>query len=135
MITHDTAATTEAVVKRFKEMDAPCILVSPSMATGWDFPGDECRWQIIVKLPYPDMRGNIMKSRSKKDPSFSAYLVMQQLIQAVGRGCRSQEDWCETFVTDDNVMWFLKRNKKLSVEWFLDAYKTCNAIPLPYERS
>jgi len=130
MVSHGRRDT-ESVVRSFKRMEAPAILVSPSMATGWDFPEGECRWQIIVKLPYPDTRGVIIKARSKADRDFTAYLVMQQLIQATGRGVRSKEDWCETFVTDNNITWFLVRNEHLTVEWFKGAYRLNKTIPKP----
>lgn len=132
MVSHGRRDT-ESAVRAFKRSDPPLILVSPSMATGWDFPDDECRWQIIVKLPYPDTRGNIIKSRSKQDSDFIAYLVMQQLIQATGRGVRNEEDWCETFITDNNITWFIVKNGHLSVEWFRGAYKVKNTIPKPME--
>lgn len=130
MITHDRR-NTESVVRSFKMMDAPAILVSPSMTTGWDFPDSECRWQIIIKLPFPDTRGKIIQARSKRDDDFLAYLVMQQLIQATGRGVRNELDYCETFLIDDNVQWFLKKYRHLSVKWFNGAYRISNTIPKP----
>jgi len=130
MITHNRR-NTEDVVRKFKRSTAPCILVSPSMATGWDFPDDECRWQIIVKLPYPDTRGAILRARSDADKDFTAYLVMQQLIQATGRGVRSIQDWCETFITDNNITWFIERNKHLTVNWFRGAYRVHLTVPEP----
>jgi len=130
MITHQRKDT-EAVVRSFKRAEAPCILVSPSMATGWDFPDDECRWQIIIKLPYPDTRGKIMSARSRSDSDFTSYITMQQLIQATGRGVRSKRDWCETFILDNNITWFLKSYKHLSVEWFKGAFMVKVTIPQP----
>jgi len=130
MITH-SRGDTESVVRTFKRADPPCILVSPSMATGWDFPDDECRFQIIVKLPYPDMRGAIMKARSRGDNDYINYIVAQQLIQATGRGVRSRTDWCETYVIDNNVTWFLDRNDKLVVDWFKEAFSVRNTVPKP----
>lgn len=130
MLTHQTK-NTESVVRSFKSAPAPAILVSPSMVTGWDFPDDECRWQVIVKMPYPDIRGEITKERSKKDKDFINYKVAQQLIQTTGRGCRSAEDKCETFVIDNNIVWFLERNRHLLVEWFGGAYRVERSIPEP----
>lgn len=128
MITHNRADT-ESVVRRFKRNQSPLILVSPSMATGWDFPDDECRWQVIIKLPYPDTRGNVMKTRSKLDPDYTSYLTMQQLIQACGRGVRSATDWCETFIIDDNIVWFIDRYQHLAVNWFMGAFGTSATVP------
>jgi Rad3-related DNA helicase len=101
------------------------------MATGWDFPDDECRWQIIIKLPYPDTRGKIMSARSRSDSDFTSYITMQQLIQATGRGVRNKRDWCETFILDNNITWFLKSYKHLSVEWFKGAFMVKVTIPQP----
>lgn len=133
MITHQRK-NTEAVVRGFKSGPAPAILVSPSMITGWDFPDSECRWQIIVKLPYPDTRGAIIKARSKGDRDFINYQVVQQLIQATGRGCRSENDYCETFVLDNNIVWFLDQNRHLLVEWFNGAYRVERQVPEPQKQ-
>ncbi len=130
MVTHNSGDT-EKVVRKFKKMEGPAILVSPSMTTGWDFPDDECRWQVILKLPFPDTRGAITKKRSEKDKDYLSYLVMQQLIQATGRGTRNKEDYCETFITDNNIEWFLPNNKHLSVKWFDGTYSVQNVIPKP----
>lgn len=130
MISHNSD-NTEVVVRNFKNRSAPAILVSPSMSTGWDFPDDECRWQIIIKLPFPDTRGAIVKARAKEDEEYLAYIVMQQLIQATGRGVRNELDYCETYIIDNNIEWFLKKHKNLSVEWFHGAYKVHNTIPKP----
>jgi len=127
MITHARLDTQKRVME-FKRSSAPAILVSPSMATGWDFPDDECRWQIIVKLPYPDTRGAIMKARAK-DKEFTSYLVAQQLIQATGRGVRSKTDYCETYILDNNITWYITQNKNLLVSWFTGAYRVSNTVP------
>ena len=128
MITHNRKDT-EETVRVFKRSDAPMILVSPSMATGWDFPDDECRWQIILKIPFPDTRGTIMKERSKRDGDFISYLAAQLLIQATGRGVRSKSDYCETYIIDNNSTWFMKKCKHLMPGWFLGAYSVSRTIP------
>ncbi len=130
MLTHERK-NTESIVRTFKRSEAPCILVSPSMATGWDFPDEECRWQIIVKLPYPDLRGEIMKARSRNDKEYVNYLVTQQLIQTVGRGTRNVDDYCQTFITDDCIVYFIKQNEHLMVEWFRGSYRQNVTIPSP----
>jgi Rad3-related DNA helicase len=130
MVTHDRRST-EKVVRAFKRSTAPQILVSPSMVTGWDFPGDECHWQIILKVPYPDLRGTIIKARGAEDKDFINYQVMQNIIQATGRGCRSVDDYCETYLLDNNIVWYMDRNKHLMVDWFKDVYRIERRIPEP----
>lgn len=133
MIVHDTAGTREAIA-RFKASTQPSILVSPSIVTGYDFPHDECRYQIIGKVPFPDMRGAILKARAEHDKEYAGYLAMLKLVQACGRGMRGPTDWCETFVVDDNFGdWFLKRNRKHAPRWFLDAVEFVESYPAPLE--
>ena len=128
MVSHKRRDT-EAVVRKFKMSEPPLILVSPSMSTGWDFPDDQCRYQIIGKIPYPNTTGKIMKARTETDREYTSYVAMQQLVQACGRGVRSKEDWCETFVIDDNIKWFLPTYKSMAPEWFRESYKSVRVIP------
>lgn len=103
------------------------VLVSPSFSTGWDFPGDQCRWQVIGKIPFPDGRGKVMKARMERDDRYMNYMAMQDLVQACGRGTRSEKDWCEVFVVDDSVRWFLYQNKSLAPDGF--EVRTVNEVP------
>ena len=128
MITHQRR-NVEQTVMDFKASPAPKILVSPSMATGWDFPGDECRWQIILKVPYPDISGTIIKRRMALDSEWVPYLTAQQLIQACGRGVRSADDWCDTFILDNNIMKFTSRYRHLFPVWWLEAFSREITIP------
>ena len=131
MIGHSTR-TARSTVEAFKHMPAPAILVSPSMTTGWDFPGDECRWQIIVKVPFPDTRSEVMQARVKADPDYSGYLAMQELVQASGRGNRSVDDWCETLIVDDSLGWFLQKYaSRFAPQWWLEALRRCKKGILP----
>lgn len=109
MITHDRE-NTRAAVERFKYAPPGSILLSPSMTTGWDFPYEECEYQIILKVPFPDSRDPIMQARTLQDRDYPAYIAMQQLVQAVGRGMRAPDDQCEcvapgTRVLTDDLRW------------------------------
>lgn len=128
MVTHDREDTARQV-EAFKRADGPLVLVSPSVTTGYDFPHDECRFQIIGKVPFPDSRDPITERRSVLDPTYPAYVAMQELVQAVGRGMRAKDDWCETFIIDDHARWFLKKFKSFAPRWFLNAVQTVDVIP------
>jgi Rad3-related DNA helicase len=121
---------TEQAVRRFRNEHRPVVLVSPAVMTGWDFPYSECRWQIIGKLAYPDTRNGITKKRCESDRDYGAYLAMVSMVQSCGRGMRASDDWCETFVIDDNVVWFMgKYGKEMSPRWFREAYCQSRTIP------
>lgn len=123
--------TTRRVVEDFKlkRPSSGAVLVSPAVTTGYDFPGDQCRYQIILKLPIPDTRPAIMKARTESDREYGPYLTMQTLVQMVGRGMRAEDDWCETFVLDNNIDWWLWKYKAYAPKWFLDSYQ--KAVNLP----
>lgn len=130
MMTHKNR-NTEFMVEQFKEADPPRVFVSPAVTTGYDFYGDMCEYQIIVKLPYPDTRNNIMRERVKRDKDYAPYITMQQLVQAVGRPVRSPTDRCESFITDDNIGWFMKVYDYLAPIWFKGAFVQRTVIPPP----
>jgi Rad3-related DNA helicase len=105
------------IVEKFKAAEGPAILVSPSFGTGWDFPG-VCRWMIVAKMPFPEFRSKVMQARLKKNPAYTAYICMQELVQMAGRCTRSEEDRCQVIIVDDSVQFFMRQNKGLAPEWF-----------------
>lgn len=130
MILHDRHDTRDAVA-RFKQAGPGAILVSPSVTTGYDFPGAQCEFQVIAKIPFPDSRSPVVKARSERDKDYGAYIAMQELVQAVGRGMRSAEDQCETFLLDNNASWFMRKHRDLAPSWFLESYRRVETLPEP----
>lgn len=130
LLTH-TKLNTREIVEKFKRAKAPCVLVSPSVGTGYDFPYDECRYQIIAKVPFVDMRSEVLKARVKSDKRYSNYLTALELIQQTGRGMRAEDDSCETFVLDDHIEWFMAAARKMNLfpRWFMMAYHKIQGVP------
>ena len=132
MVANDSH-NTRAVVERFKMAPPPAVLVSPSMTTGWDFPGDTCRYVIVGKIPFLDRRSLIMQARCKSDKEYDTYMTAQMLIQETGRGMRAEDDLCEVLIIDDNVSWFVFRNKHFFPAWWMESFKQVATIPAPLE--
>jgi Rad3-related DNA helicase len=122
---------TKEVVEQFKRASAPCILVSPSVGTGYDFPGKECEWQIVGKLPYPDTRSPVMSARAQEDKEYGNYLTAVALVQMAGRGMRGPDDLCETLMVDDSFRWFWKRCQHLMPLFFRDTVRWVDGVPNP----
>lgn len=118
-------------VEAFKKNPTAGWLVSPSLTTGWDFPGDTCRVQIVAKLPFPDTRSKILQARAAIDDQYLPYLMTQALVQSVGRGMRSADDWCETLIIDDHFAWVRNKYKALFPKWFLEAVRESKTLPPP----
>lgn len=130
MIVHEAGATA-AAVEEFKGRNTPCVLVSPSAGTGYDFPDDYCRYQIISKIPFMDSRDPICQAREKYDPEYGLYVMAQDLVQMASRGNRSVTDWCENFVIDDLVSFAIFRNRKLFPTYFPRLYAKFAEVPPP----
>ncbi len=128
MLTHNSRGT-RAVVEQFKRSAAPRILVSPSIEEGYDFPMDECRYQIIAKVPFVDSRSLVIRARAKSDKTYLNYLTALSIIQQVGRGMRAESDMCETFIVDDHISWFWPAAKKLLPSWFRAAWRKDATVP------
>ena len=130
MIIHDKRSLAYSITT-FKKRNPPAILISPSVSTGYDFPYDQCEYQIISKVPFPDTRSPSIKARTKHDPEYSYYITMQQIVQASGRGMRSEDDQCEVFIVDDNWQWFSYKWRKFAPKWFTESYVMGRTIPRP----
>jgi Rad3-related DNA helicase len=133
--TNDPESETAAeVAELFRKSPPPQILVSPSFAMGWDFPGSECEYIIICKVPFKPGYSKVMKAREERDSSYGAYLAMQEMVQSAGRGMRSDVDRCEVMVVDGHLTWFLYQNKRLAPSWFVEAVRRVNKVPVAPER-
>jgi ATP-dependent DNA helicase DinG len=120
---------TARAVATFKTKAPPVVLTSPSVTTGYDFPGDECRYQVIAKVPFPDANSELSRRRSNVFRDYPFHYAWQQIVQAAGRGVRSETDWCDTFIVDSHFKWLWKDTAKLAPKWFLSALKQCSTIP------
>lgn len=126
-----TSRNTLEVVGEFVHAEPPAVLVSPSVEEGYDFPGDQCRFQIIAKVPFPDTRDPLLAARIKDDKSYRNVLTAQSIIQMYGRGMRSEVDWCETVIVDDHWLWF--RRTVEWPKWFRETFQAVGDLPEPLE--
>ena len=131
MLHHQAADRIADTIKEFKQSKPPRILLSPSVHTGDNFPYEQCEYQIIPKVPFPDQRSLILKARARSDKEYPFYLAMQYIVQACGRGNRAEDDSCETIITDDSFTWFLRKYKRFAPSWFLEAVRWKAAVPPP----
>jgi len=99
----------------------PTVLVSPSLREGVDLPDDFLRFQIVTKMPFPDLGDPWTRARQERDPRWYALETAKALVQAYGRSCRHAEDHGVTYVLDAQFARFLRQYRVLLPPWFLDA--------------
>jgi Rad3-related DNA helicase len=136
MMVHGTdtrASTIDRFLRASPESGA--VLVSPSVDTGYDFRYTAAEYQIIVKIPFVDTRGTVMKARCREDKDYGAYLAAQTLQQMTGRVMRAEDDMGETLVLDDNCVWFVPRYKRFLNGWWIESFRTVKGkLPEPLEK-
>ena len=123
MMTH---ATIDRATKleTFKNSSKPLVLVSPSMDRGVDLPGDQCRAVIIVKVPFPYLGDPQIQKRlygSKDGNSWYAHKTVSTIIQMSGRGCRAEDDYCTTYILDEQFGKLIVEHGSLFPSWFKQA--------------
>lgn len=98
------------------------IIVAPAMHEGLDLKDDLARFQIICKMPFPGIGDNPqLKRRMELNSDYYQYLSALKLIQSYGRAVRSNTDWANTYVLDDNFKSFCHRSPQLLPSWFSEA--------------
>jgi len=115
MYSHSTSDVYQ-VVEKFKSLKPPAVLVSPTVTTGWDFPGLD--YIVVGKIPYPDTRDVVTQARHEDDKDWTSYMAMETLVQECGRGTRSAADRCEVLVVDDSWKWFYPKFRGFAPRWF-----------------
>ena len=76
------------------------ILIGPSLSEGIDLPGDLCRFIIILKVPYTSLADKLVKAKMNLFPDWYKSDASNNIIQGIGRGNRSKDDWCITYIVD-----------------------------------
>lgn len=95
------------------------------MDRGVDLPGDDCRVQIVCKVPYPYLGNRQIKERTRLPGGQSWYTTQtaRTIVQMTGRGVRSADDHAVTYVLDRQFGRWFGDAKKLLPKWWTDAVK------------
>lgn len=78
------------------------VLIGPSLFDGINLAGDMCRFLIIAKVPYMDLKSNFIKKKRDVYPVWYSSQAALSIIQGIGRGVRYNSDWCCSFILDGN---------------------------------
>jgi ATP-dependent DNA helicase DinG len=109
----------EQILKLHIESPEPTILVSPSMSYGVDLKGDLAKFQVVCKASYMPLHDERIKRLFKEDKDWYVNKMLNNLIQACGRGVRSGKDKCLTYILDGTITDAVIRNAKKLPKYFL----------------
>lgn len=96
------------------------ILVSPSLTHGVDLKGDLARFQIVVKTPWLPLGDERIKKLANLDKQWYVSKMFSTLIQACGRGVRSVDDECVTYILDGSIIPLVHQHKQMLPSYFID---------------
>jgi ATP-dependent DNA helicase DinG len=112
----------EAIIKQHIESKEPTILVSPSMAFGVDLKEDLARFQILLKAAYMPLNDERIKRLFKEDPDWYVNKMLNNLIQACGRGVRTKNDKCITYILDGTITDAVIRSVRKLPKYFISRF-------------
>lgn len=99
------------------------VIVAPAMHEGLDLKGDLSRFQVIAKMPWPNMQDRVVKMRMDRDAVWYSWLCALKIVQSYGRSVRSRDDWATTYILDAGFESFMWKNARMLPDWFKEALR------------
>jgi len=99
------------------------VIVAPAMHEGLDLKGDLARFQVIAKMPWPNMQDRVIKQRMDRDSAWYSWLCALKIVQSYGRSVRSKDDWATTYILDAGFESFVWKSARMLPDWFHEALK------------
>jgi len=109
------------ILQRHSRNSKPTVLISPSFFQGLDLKDDLSRFQIIIKIPYPDLSDKKVAALRKKDMNWYLWNTVVRLTQTYGRSIRSKDDHASTYILDSNINYLLRNANEMFPSWFTEA--------------
>lgn len=104
IISYLSAQEREGAIAEFKSATPGAVLIGPSVGRGIDLPGDLCRVQVIVKVPFLNLQDKQVATRlygqGLSGKRWYAVSAIRDIVQMTGRATRSETDWCVNYVLD-----------------------------------
>lgn len=118
-IFHTKGTNLETLLEMYKKKPGS-VLVTPSLGEGFDGLGKLLEWQILLKCPYPYLGEPRIKAlvSSKFGSTLFRERAISSILQAIGRGIRSKEDTCTTYILDRNIATLLGKCSRKGSEHY-----------------
>ena len=92
------------------------------MTFGVDLKDNLARFQIIVKAGYLPLGDNRIKRLFDEDKVWYTDKMLINLVQACGRGVRSKDDYCNTYIIDQAITDAVIANRAKLPKYFVDRF-------------
>jgi ATP-dependent DNA helicase DinG len=125
LLTHESKNRLD-VLNTHIDSPRPTVLCSPSMMTGIDLKEDLSRFQVIMKMPYPNLGSEKVKKRNSTHPGWYGWRTVCDLVQSYGRSIRSETDRADTFILDSCFSDVLYRSGRIIPQYLREAIINVN---------
>lgn len=122
LICREKGVNNEQILKQHAESTQDTILVSPSLTFGVDLKDELARFQIIIKAAYLPLGDERIKRLFKEDSQWYQNKMLNNLIQACGRGVRSKDDHCVTYIMDACIAEAVIKSKHKLPKYFIKRF-------------
>ncbi|MGP8125936.1 MAG: helicase C-terminal domain-containing protein [Nitrososphaerales archaeon] len=122
LVTTEGSSERSALLRVHGSTDAS-VLISPSLFQGVDLKDEMSRFQVVVKVPYPDLSERRTVVKLRRDSAWYDWQTALRLVQTYGRSVRSETDHAVTYVLDSNFMPFVDAHRAFFPAYFLEALK------------
>lgn len=111
----------DQMLEHHYQSESDTVLISPSMMEGLDLKDQLSRFQIIAKVPFPNLGSRYISMKKDLIQKWYQYQTAKLMVQSYGRSIRSKDDYAVTYILDQSFLWFYKMNKRLFPEYFTAA--------------
>jgi len=122
LLIHDNS-NRQDVVDKFMQSKDPLVLISPSLERGLSLENDLCRFVIVAKAPFLYLGDKITSRRVYSGKTGQLWFTANMLLTVVqmsGRGMRSKDDYCVTYILDEQFKKALLTNPTIIPDWWKD---------------
>lgn len=117
----NTAETKDQVLKEFKEKGG--VWLASGCSEGIDLPDDFCRLILVPFIILGNPNDEVVQKQMTLPGGRAAYELraLKTVIQQIGRGTRSETDYCTSVIGDSKFPSLILRNRKFLPTSFLEA--------------
>jgi len=119
-----TSQDRQSVLDEFMQSDSNSVLISPSMERGVSMEGSKCEFVIWIKAPFLSIGDRVVNQRLYSGNIGKLWYrsaMMLSVVQGCGRGMRSKNDQCVSYLIDYQINKAYMENPSLWPDWFREA--------------
>tara|TARA_R110000824_G_scaffold17485_6_gene70881 strand:- start:7893 stop:9719 length:1827 start_codon:yes stop_codon:yes gene_type:complete len=120
IIIHGSGNDREEKIEDFRRAEYPAVMISPSMHSGVDI--DSITMQIIVKVPWPDLKDAWVRKRLEVWPEWYTSATIAHMVQCIGRAPRNDYTKARTYILDSNFSRLWKEGRDMFPDYVKEAF-------------